>query len=155
MSNKTTNQQTEKQRFVMQAQVIVNSFKGDDGLDHEYVAIELIDPFSDPDFVHVPIVPKWKSDSAVFKFHAKKALRLTDVIPFDVELQARSYKNKNGKTVTYPALIGKSPFENRMLEFSVKGDRDSEKHAVFSYLANNLLGLNNNAPEEFGLSDDE
>lgn len=128
------------EKLELKGVALLRTFTTDDTKEvREYVSVELPDPFGDVDFVDVAIRCKWDDVDAVFKYYAKKALRTTDKIEFPVTLQVLSYENtKKKKTVRYAGLIGISPFNGRELEFVVK---NSDKKAVFTEIAGNLLGL--------------
>jgi hypothetical protein len=137
---KTEQAQQSEQVIKMKVRVTLKDVVKEDTKEKiTYVSAELPDPFGDEDFRDVGIEPKWKDQQAIFKFKAKKALKLTDEIVFDVELKPLSYKIKNSKkTVTYPGLICYSPFDGRKLELQVKGEN---QRAVFQDIAYDRLGL--------------
>lgn len=127
------------------AKILLRSYTKEDTKEvFDYVSVELPDPFQDPDFVDVAIAPKWRDTDSVFKFYAKKALRTTDVIEFPVEIKVLSYTNKSKKKVQYPGIVGISPFNNRELEFCVKGESNQ---AIFDELARNYFGLRKDPDE--------
>lgn len=138
MENKKTEQQQEA--IKLQARILMREFEDEETNEvHEYVAVELPDPFGDEDFRDIGITPRWKDQAAIFKFKAKKALKTTDVIDFEIDLKPVTYKNKEKKKeVTYPGLVCVSPFDGRTLEFYVKGDNN---RAIFSDISYDLLGL--------------
>ncbi len=121
------------------AVILMREFTDDNREKREYVSVEIPDLFDDEDFRDIGICPKWDDQNSVFKYYAKKALRSTDRIEFPIELKVGTYhSDKKRKDVTYPALIGKNPFNGKELEFKIKGKDNS---AVFNELARNFLGL--------------
>lgn len=136
--NQTTT--TEQTKVIkLQARILMRKFEDDETKEvHEYVAIELPDPFGDEDFRDIGIAPRWDDQKAIFKFKAKKALKTAEKVDFEIELKPVTYKNKEKKEVTYPGLICISPFDGRRLEFFVKGDNN---RAIFNDVAYDLLEL--------------
>lgn len=127
-----------QQSYVLDAVVKMSSYEDETTKEvREYVGMELVDPFGDEDFRDVSISPKWDDAREIFKFRAKKALRTAETVPFKVTLKVMSYDNKKKRTVTYPGLMGISPFDGRQIEFIVKGKRA----LVFDELARIALGL--------------
>lgn len=129
----------ESPTFEMNVRISFKQFETDEGETKDYVATELIDPFDDEDFRDIGIAPKWTNDRPVFNFKAKKALKTQDSIIFPVTLKVCTYKRKDDKKlVSYPGLVGKSPFDGRPMEFVVKGENN---RIIFDDIARDMLGL--------------
>lgn len=139
MAAEILSETSESPTFEMKARISIKQFETDEGEKKDYVATELTDPFDDEDFRDIGIAPKWDRDRPVFKFKAKKALKTHDDITFPVTLKICTYTRKDDKKlVSYPGLVGVSPFDGRPMEFVVKGENN---RAIFDDIARDMLGL--------------
>lgn len=107
----------------------------------EYVAIKLVKPFpDDPDVPDFKLTTKWESDSEIFKYRARKHLRVNPDLELSGVIQPVTYYNKKyKKDVTYIGLYVPDPFvTDRILELRVKGEG---QQVLFSTLFRDMWNL--------------
>ncbi len=178
VKQQTTTQNDEVKELVVDARFFMDSYekKDKDGNmigNVEFVSFELINPFGDEDFSHVPLKARWdKVDGnnrviradRVFdymKYYAKKALRTAEEVKVKVMIRPVTYKSKrSGKMVTYPGMFAYPTFielaDEKPVEVVAKGMINGLSAAnIFGLLAGKALGItftsNVDPDEDIGL----
>lgn len=125
--------------FVVAGVTYLDSYKDrNTGVKVVTVESRLPDPFGDPDFIDVSIMPKWANSGGLFRYRSKKALREVSKIEYPVIVTPVTfYSKKAKKELTIAGLFIKNPFDEGYIEFHVHvrgGANMQEDAAVFSSL---------------------
>lgn len=125
--------------FIVAGVCFMDTYTDKEKVKHSVVTVRMIDPFDDPDFVDVQIIPKWSNAGGLFKYRAKKKLREVSKLRFPVFVTPVTYFSKRAKKeLTIAGLFIKNPFDEGYIEFTIPKNFDhksiSEDGAVFRLL---------------------
>ncbi len=125
--------------FVVAGVCFMDTYTDKEKVKHPVVTVRMIDPFDDPDFSDVQIIPKWSNAGGLFKYRAKKKLREVSELRFPIFVTPVTYFSKKvKKELTIAGLFIKNPFDEGYIEFAIPKDFDrksiSEDGAVFRML---------------------